>query len=618
MESANLSGIVGTQASWGHTLMAVTNDNNEVILIKIHSPTSTFGAEDTWFSEVLDVFSPSETPDAATKRAGTFDEAIWEQRYISHISWSPWVTTEAGAHSILAYATNEDIRARVISIGQSKNLSLHPEVVILTSNIRQAGPMKWTPTVSADGSFTLAVYTTTEVICMDLSPHDASVLSRSVFQRDQWDIVSGTTWDLNGDEPPRLHFSLHTTTTRAPEVGLELSAEGLNKVDKRSWPYWRDQIRGSEGHYSTTHELKGHARTRVWGLCTSPLRDFIATCHSIHPMDMIAYGSPHDRKTIVTISHLWGRGSLLMLPPDNVAAEGIFFTVLKWLEHNIESAGDMPSAKKMIRSKLTQAYRPIFPVEEPIESLLPPTASINFDAFNKIFKRSVFFHGTTVEDRFGILTSIICNVTDDVELSKVLIAFRLAMFIQAQQPPNLSQNDPLSKSIIRSSTQAVQFIEALFSEDTSTNPTTSQHTSTPHEKCHLCGSGINFDSLTSATCANGHFFRRCGLSFLVIRGPDQSKYCGICQTAYSDESQLIDKSVSRQWNKRVISGEQDISGEALSDGNGGEGQSTDHSLDSSTPEPHDYRHHHAPAHTLAQSLFLACDACIYCGGKFVG
>ncbi|KAH7118863.1 transcription factor IIIC subunit delta N-term-domain-containing protein [Dendryphion nanum] len=630
---AGSSRTVGTQTIWGQPMIVVTNDNNEVIIVTVNSPTSSYGIEETWYSEVLSAFSPSAHPNKARTRPHTFEEAFQEQRYVTHVAWGPWFNIDATMYSVLAYTTNEDIRTRVVSICRGR-ISVHPELILEHTSIKHAGPMKWSPTIGTNGECTLALFTATEVICLNINAQNASTTRKIAFLRDTpWDVVSGVAWDLNGADSPRLHFSPHTMTSRCPTVALELSVQGLNTVDIEGWPYWRDQILGSEGHFSTTHDLRGNANARVWGLSTSPLRDFMVACHTIHPTDMIEYGTPHDRRTAIAISHLWGKGSDLRLPSDNVSVEGIFFTVLKWIEHNVESSEEIPSVKETIRSKLIEAYTPKIEPGAQNNIAVIPSSLISLESFIKEFKEIVYFDQHTVKDRFEILASTICNVREQLELSRTLIAFRLAQYVHAL-PSALYENDVLSTSIFQMSGKVIRHVEALVTGNAS--PTSPPELQSLHnalnETCVFCDAEIMFEDLYSASCANGHEFRRCSLSFMIISGPKKSKYCGICNMPYLDETHLMaspgrNPATEKDTNVATVAqGDlqmQDEENPNSIERNQSGGHPTISSADGTQnsnqlQNPDNILDYQESPLTLANAIFWACDTCIYCGGKFIG
>jgi hypothetical protein len=70
---------------------------------------------------------------------------------------------------------------------------------------------------------------------------------------------------------------------------------------------------------------------------------------------------------------------------------------------------------------------------------------------------------------------------------------------------------------------------------------------------------------------------RCGLTFLAIQAPGITKHCGICGKRFLSDAYLLSQ----------------------------EDDSEEQSINPQKP-------------TLLELLLIACDRCIYCGGKFIG
>lgn len=684
MQAVGLGPTIGTQQSWNQQgIIAVSNDDNHVVIVAINSPTSTLGVEDSWTSHVLGHFSlalicPFSEP-------GTFDELIDQQRHISQLKWSPWTGSENSMRSVLAYATNDDVRARVISYS-ADNISFGPEIIYPNIELRFAGPLDWSPRVGEDGSLTLALFTSAEVVCLSISPSDASILNRMSHNLDErWDLVSGIAWDVHPKGSQRLHFSSQTMTTRCPTAALELSSNSLTSTPT---PYWVDQISGSQGHFSAHHDLKGNANAKVWGLSASPLGNFVAACYTVHPTDMIEYGTPNDRQTTIAVSNLWDTGAELNLPVGAVSAEAIFSTVRKWVESNVESAEELPIAKLGIQKKLIEVYTPKYDVTTPTDTMSLQHRSTGLLKLLHAFNQDAFLDPNMIKDRYEILTSCICTPAEVTEIPRTLIAFRLAKTMQ-KLPPELSLTHVFSARILECSHHVIRLIEDLIDisnddiETATPPPSTSLTFQLQNETCTFCDAPIPFTNISSATCTNGHEFTRCGLSFLTIQAPGYTKYCGLCNAPFFSDEYVLEHctldstrssasvsldnelgtsdQVQELLNPETLEGNEEGPTSATVEGSGQkEGlvtQSEHKSSQAGGPgnEPSEEnrlpqtdvpmlessstarqtsalrRSGPQPIHrvdrkvysrdipvTLARVLFLACDVCIYCGGKYVG
>ncbi|KAF2661808.1 hypothetical protein K491DRAFT_764778 [Lophiostoma macrostomum CBS 122681] len=684
---SNPKGIVGTQISWGRPVLAVADDDNHIVLLAVDSPASTIGSQDDWSAEVLHHFPIKMNSSGPIYERGTFEDLMQQQRHVSHLEWSPWVDKGTGLQSVVAYATNEEVRARTITRSQGSFVT-GEEQVLARLELRFAGPMVWSPKVGGGGMLTLALFTNTEVVCLTISSEDGFVKKRASHHVDgRWDAISGIAWDTHRDDASSLHFSSQTTTTHTPTAALELSDSGLSSISTTEWPYWREQISGTQAHYSAHHDLKGHANAKVWGLGESPLGDFIAACHTVHPTDMIEYGTPSDRETTISISDMWARNDGVTFPTRAVSAEGIYYTIRRWIEKEVESAEELPALKGEVHQKLIAVYPS---PQHSAKTNSPSNASFDSKDLNTLlecFKQKVFLEANTLKDRYEILASTICTPNDSNELPRTLIAFRLARALQ-DLPSFLSDDHTFSKSILEMSRQAINIVNDLIAEpdpdaegeddpiaESNAQPIPSRYIGEATETCTFCSSPIPFENLWLAYCTQGHEFIRCGISFLTIQAPGCTKKCGICDTLF-----LTDDFMARDGVLQVEAGSSEMSvdgdagieqdtkmGDAGDEAGtadsptemmeGGEAMnanvdaaqtpeqieelddvqasaqkgknsaitssrpisaSEDHATTEASSKPkRKVRKRDVPVN-LARVLFLGCDVCIYCGGKFVG
>ena len=660
VDDGRAAGIVGTHLSWGQSLLAIANDDNQVVLVSINSPTSTLGTQEGWSCDVLGYFAVTLEPESVILNPASFEEIVQQQRHASHLAWSPWVEIGGTSHSILVYATNMDVRARVI-LHASETTKYGPEVVYPDIDIRFAGPMKWSPKIEND-ALILVLFTNTTVICLRISKFDASILQRTTHHLDgRWDSISGVAFDTYYQPSTRLHFASLMSTGKYPTALLELTPTSLQAAKETS--NWYDAIAGLTIEFSMQHDLQGNANMKIWGLSTSPLGDFLASCHTIHPTDMFEYGPPAVRSTKVNIQALVNNSKLELIS-RNVSAEGIIFTVKKWIENFVEMKEHIPEAKTKIQKKLLEVYS--HKHDGTVIDSAMATASTSTGIHNLIsaFKKEVFLNPNTVNDRYDILTSIICTPDASTDLAKTMIAFRLATSLQTL-PSHLSSATMFSKTILAQSRQVLQFVQMLINDVDDVN-----RQSEIVEACSFCAAPIPFDSLSSASCTNGHPYTRCRLSFLSIQFPGVTKYCGVCNAPFfsdefvvdqeeetvlsrsptpkddegemeitegADESAQHDKDILDTREKiltsdntiglvsgRLIDIETTQASNTMTSGALDEGSAATRSDISTVKDgnvtlaaPKNEGDRVLPL-SLARILFLACDACIYCGGKYVG
>ncbi|KAF2273934.1 uncharacterized protein EI97DRAFT_382639 [Westerdykella ornata] len=608
-------GTVGTRTSWLQHMIALSNDDNHIVIMAVDSPASRFHVDQSWTCQVLAHFVIAQDPDEEDFEP-TFEDLMDQQRHVSHISWSPWTETGDGLQSIVAYATNKDVRLRALSYANG-NIDFGAETILPDVELRFTGPMTWSPE-TVDGALLLTLFAPNEAIFLTILPTDASILQRRNHHLDgRIDDISGFAWDNYHPSHPIIHFSSHLSTTRNPTAVLKLSSDNVSDICTLDWPYWRQHIRNSQGHFSAENDLGGQANAKVWGITASPLGDLVASCHSCHPTDMIEYGVNADRSTTVTITDIRGKdgGDDLVFPVRAVSAESIFFTVRKWIEKNVESAEEMAPVKHDVYQKLLKAYAP---VEDHTDPPKLPVYNVGSSLTNLIaaFKHEVFFDPNTRRDRYEVLSSHICtpNHTADLTLPRLLIAFRLAQAV-LRLPHSLSSSHPFSQSILLNHRRLVDLVQSL-SSSSDLNQLNQQQQPDPEsshltEPCTFCSTPIPFTDLNSAVCPNGHEFVRCGVSLRAIMAPGVMKKCGICGTAVLAEDAVLRAGDWEETEEDEGSGEE----EGQNEEEEGEAEASRGSIGEQGKQRQ--ARDDAPIN-LAQLLFLACDVCIYCGGKYVG
>jgi hypothetical protein len=662
LPSSETAGVVGTHLVYGPHMLAVSDDDNHLVFLKIESPTSTLGFEQDWSAEVL--LHESFAPPSGTifSQPNVFEDMIKQQKYISHVAWSPWIIRDDSHQSVLLYATNEDVRARPITYTHGR-LTLDEEVVYTGYQLRYDGPIKWFHQVEDGDRLKLALFTNTELAWLTISALDASIVEKSVHDLDgRWDPVSGVVWDTTQAEAPRLHISSLLSTLHNPTAVLEQTSSGLESLRA---PSWRDKIENNLALFSVKNGLKGNSRAKVWGLTRSPLGDFVAACNSVHPSDMIEYGIPAERSGTLAISSLRpGSQQRDIFPKHDVTAEGITYSLKKLVEDAVEDPDDIPAFAEEMVGKLVEIYTaPSLPEKSATASATYSDVK-DLDSLIKDFKTNAFLESHTLKDRYTILVSEACKTQINKCLSKTLIAYRLAVALQ-QLPLSLSHT-AFSAEIRTHHKQFITLINMVMGHDNTSETlpgaerdagcnsapaadasTNGISTSTDQipvplmaDTCDFCSAPIPFTDLGSAACTNGHEFPRCGLSFLAIQAPGITKYCGICSTPflsdefviaqeYADSKKSVDTGndtvmTGVTTNDRVSGGGEKVSGPPgkVDEGHvaqeGGERITVeDQESDDSDDEDDVYERRELPV-TLARVLFLACDVCIYCGGKFVG
>ncbi|KAI8939105.1 hypothetical protein NX059_004941 [Plenodomus lindquistii] len=648
--------VVGTRLSYGPHVVAVSNDDNRVIFVTIRSPTSTNGLSTGWSAEVFTHFSVTPSPEGIVSGPVVFEDMVEQQRYIPYLAWSPWIERKGYHQSVVVYSTNHDVRARVVKFVQG-TMELCDEILYPNVEPKLNGPMRWSPIVEDGDKLKLALFTATGLVCLTISADDGSVISTLSHDLDaRWDEISGAFWDVAQQPKPKLHVSSLASTLKNPTAVLEVSSTGLVRS---GFPMWRDQIEDNLALFSMKNDLKGNCRARVWGLTLSPLGDFVAACHSVHPSDMIEYGPPGDRRGIVTISTLKKYLDLReAFTLWDVSAESVLFSTKKLAQNAVEDSEQMSEFAQEMVEKLLQTHNSPQDTDSSTDLSTLNTSPSSLVALIEAFKRAAFLQENSLRDRYTILINRACGNASPEELPRTLIAYRLASTLQ-HLPSTLSQT-PFSAEIRLHHQQVVSLIDALTSDQVATASPESQEEANNQELaaattnviatdvCDFCSAPIPFSDLGFAACTNGHGFPRCGLSFLAIQAPGITKYCGICSTPFLNEEfvaaqDVIDteKPDATRGDAAVHTGvdaraetnfnrQEEVTGTAGEDMNqrgdnvedGGAGNEDIQQLQRDNGESEEQTatsvHRKGLPVTLARVLFLACDACIYCGGKFVG
>jgi hypothetical protein len=193
---------------------------------------------------------------------------------------------------------------------------------------------------------------------------------------------------------------------------------------------------------------------------------------------------------------------------------------------------------------------------------------------------------------------------------------------------------------------------------------------TSTDYCEFCEAIIPFEDLEVARCTNGHEYPRCGLSFVAIQHPRVTKMCTLCGSGvFSEEFVAVQEENERSGSgnmsqpnnpatnmenegvRKEDDGKEDGEKEDGEKQDGGKedggkqdggkqdggkedggkqdgGKEDDGKEDGQSENEYDAggvvetteqpdAEEDEPL-TMAKFLFLACDTCIYCGGKYSG
>ncbi|KAF2198488.1 hypothetical protein GQ43DRAFT_422304 [Delitschia confertaspora ATCC 74209] len=605
---------VGTRMVWPQSIIAVSNDNNEVVIFSVNSPFERFDSPDSWRAQPLARFMVTPDPSAVYSNPGTFDDIMGQQRYISHLEWGPRINRGGSCFEhILAYATNTDVRARPVifelSDGSShevSNVYFGDESIYYKTDLRFSGTMRWCPE-RLESTLLLLIFTQTDIIGVYTGLDDVAIRTISTHRLDSpWDQISGVVFDVRSPDGPKVHLSYLLTTAKPVKLSFKLSPNGISAASDPSWQY---RIQDSQAYFSVNNDLEGHALTKTWGIAASPLGDYLATCHTLHPSDMVEYNLAAYKRSSLAVTRFDGLGGDLKFPQQDLSAEAILFSVKKWFENNSETVSEASTSHTQILQTLTSTFGSVPTPQRGANrtnhytssytTTTPPVSIIS------TFKHQIYFAKLTLRDRYTILVSLICAPSLPTDLEKSMIGFRLAR--EALKLPK-SFSDSSSSWLSKRMNNAYNLVtDLIYTKGYNQNRTLALTEFGFVEECDVCGKGIPMESLEWGRCANGHKYARCGLSFLTIQGPNDSKYCGVCNKQY--------------FNDRFVQNEEQRDDETDRDalGSPGVGEASEGDMEEGTKQEGNSgiaAREGSRELTLAKVVFTACDVCIYCGGRY--
>ncbi|KZF25041.1 hypothetical protein L228DRAFT_258517 [Xylona heveae TC161] len=312
-------------ATWGTSLFAVANDNNEMVILRIIPPSSRCTGGQ-WSTEALgDV--RAQTLKEEESEFSLLKAAMISRSIISQIAWSPWVISLKTEDAILAYICGNTLRLRKVSVtsqdGQNNRMDLkinssefcfQPNQAWVTEN---SGPLAWYDKVhdgylylvasfghllsiiSIPADMTGLGYNTHEGPENELLIEDipgVSVFTYHILKYSHLELSGQKTlqpcWDeitATGD----LIISFSTFLGHAESIRHVTSRKSNEQIETSVQPLpkspWQRRIADCRAKFDTRHDLGGLSVVKVWGLSSSPGEDSIATLLSTHPGDMVEY-----------------------------------------------------------------------------------------------------------------------------------------------------------------------------------------------------------------------------------------------------------------------------------------------------------------------------------------
>jgi hypothetical protein len=191
---------IGSRLCWGPYILAVANDDNQVLFILVESPYSSDSRTQGWNATVIAHFSLNSSETNPGPPA-IFEDFMRQQSCFSHIAWSPWSSKEDGRlESIISYASNDTLYARNVSTTIHEDDRTRPEISVADNetkyhdiSLRYGGPLRWCPKICGRNQMFLVAFSRLQACCFTVSNVNASEFTKSLFNLDEnWDPISGT------------------------------------------------------------------------------------------------------------------------------------------------------------------------------------------------------------------------------------------------------------------------------------------------------------------------------------------------------------------------------------------------------------------------------------------
>ncbi|QDS71860.1 hypothetical protein FKW77_010011 [Venturia effusa] len=586
-------------------LMAVSNDNNEVIIFRmpsnLHMSTSPMNASNDQVT-VVGHFSVLEGDIQLPDLTWTFEEHMRYQSFVSKMAWSPWHSVKNGpSMAVIVCATRSKLMFRRILIAIKFN-EINVQLTGTSSEVQLATPwpsngiLRWIPSGSHEPNLKLVACTGGDIILYGINAMGGGAKVLAVYAREEWDPVAGcivTGPTLNGTS---LFFGPHSSMTKTTIV--QLDPDSLRPLDGQD-PDWKTLMVQRKDDFGKEHHLGELTVVKLWGMAMSSLKDLVATLTTVHPSSQPEYLIQSDYRTVLSLVPIGSQPSpaqfVAKVLRENLSSETMTFSIKFWLKHLDEST---KKHKLIINEMMAEIDQQIALLENEAAPISHHNASLNTMLYQS---KRLKMH--QLKRLFSLFDPSLDSATS-ASLDLAIVAKLTTTVLRL--PRESWKSSMISKYIILEHKKAVKMLPADLVDQL-------EELDLSHadykEQCEICEAEIPLESFTEAHCIEGHEFARCSLTFLAIQAPGISKYCGICGKQYIDGSYLEtdemqeQASVSRNGNAGPVEGDTTTKTSSSRD--------QDIEIDKDSGQAQDLP-------TLAQLLFAACDSCFYCGGKFMG
>lgn len=252
----------------GSHFLAAATGANDILLLRLESPCSgDHGQSSDWKVTITD--------------------CVKVGARVDHIAWSPWRAVQTSGDSSLAtivyIAGGKLFSVPVVGTPEAAVKAVQdPMQLLARSDV--VGPIRFEQNA-------IIVFGPDTV--HRLEPRQPSV---SHHLDGRWDAIAGSVITKG-----TLHVVSQMSTANAATSSLQFS-EQSRTFQRQDDPEWKMAILEQKTAYGGERDLIGHVQERTWGIASSPVDGFIATCVSMHPADAIAYVISSNQLSVLSIS----------------------------------------------------------------------------------------------------------------------------------------------------------------------------------------------------------------------------------------------------------------------------------------------------------------------------
>ncbi|KAE9985451.1 hypothetical protein EG328_007443 [Venturia inaequalis] len=571
-------------------LMAVSNDNNEVIIFRMPSTLrmpSSRTDDNSNNMTVVGHFSILPGDFNLPDLTWTFEEHMRYQSFVSKLAWSGWHSVQSGPlMAVIVCATRTKLIFRRVLIAMKPNgvnvqLNGQSSEILLPTPWPPNGILRWMPNESHEPNLKLVVCAGGDIMLCGINAMGGGAEVLATYIREEWDPVAGCVVTDPTSDRNALFIGSHSSTTSTSTVQLDPSS--LKPLGGQN-PVWKTLMVRHKNDFGKENRLGDLTVVKLWGMAMSPVKNLMAILTTVHPSSQPEYLIQSDYRTtlsvIATDSQPNPTKFVAKLLRENPTSETVAYSMKFWLKQLADSPDKRES---MIHEMMAALDQEIVRLEREPVPIEQPGASLN----------TLLYHSKILKaHRLKRLISLFDLTLDSATSASLDMAIVAKLTTTILRLPRKSwQRSTISKYIILEYKKAVSVLPtSLTHQLEDLDLSHAEH----KERCEICEAEIPLESFTEAHCVEGHEFARCSLTFLAIQAPGISKYCGICGKQYIEGSYL--ETDSQASMSATQNGE-----DASMEGDTNEDGQTTKDLP-----------------TLAELIFTACDSCFYCGGKFVG